>query len=121
MTLSPLPMRLTMAEPTTTPSATSAMAFRFFGGVDAKAHDDRQAAGLLNADNLGGHVIGICFCGTGDAGDGDVVDKTGGVLDHHARQAFVIRGGGCQTDEVQPRGLVQAGTIRCLLRGASPR
>ena len=42
--------------------------------------------------------------GAGDAGDRDVVDKTGGIL-QHLGQAFVIRGGRGQTDEIQTRSI----------------
>ena len=40
-----------------------------FRGLDAKADDDRQIGGGLNAGNFGANIGGFCLGGTGDAGD----------------------------------------------------
>ncbi len=69
------------------------------GRFDAEAHDYGQIGLRLDPGDFGGDIGGLRLCRAGDAGDGDVVDKAGCVFEHFG-QAFVIRGGGRQPDEI---------------------
>ncbi|MPL80197.1 hypothetical protein SDC9_26093 [bioreactor metagenome] len=87
---------------------------RRLGGGDAEAHHHRQIGRGLDPRNLRADVARLRRLTAGDAGDRDVIDESGGVL-QHLRQALVIGRRRRETDEVQPRVLRRDAELRILL------
>ena len=105
----------TSAEPTTTPSAPSAMARACSAGTHAEADADRKLGMPLDARDRVRDLAGVRRRRAGNAGDRDVIDKARRVREH-GRQPFVVGRRRGEADEIEAGLERRQAQFRVLLR-----
>ena len=89
-----------MAEPTTTASAMPAISPACSGVLTPNPTASGKLRGLANARHRGRHLAGVEILGAGDAGDGDIIEKTAGAV-QDGDEPRGIGGGRGQADDIQ--------------------